>query len=627
MLLQKNIILFLLFILNVSFAFAQTPYIWQDKDFDRMQNFDILPDKGYSFKQIRTDSTLPFQKNPKVYKFEKEEYYWFRCSIKNPSIFSKKGYLIALPEIDNIVYYYDFESKKWKNAKLGVVVPSSSFVNNTFAIILPSKQTSTFYFKIKVADFKTSEYPVVVGISLYSEKKYLQHIEFVTTSWLVVLSPMILFFLYNLYVYFVFKDKSYLYYLIIILGGMLYITNFERVINIIQIPSFYNIRVLSNGIYTYYTFYQIIEVIFIWLIVSGYIQFTRVYLQLAQIAIVWDKVLKKLLIILTLFSIFFVAVSYQKKFFIYNETSGILNMLICFIILFIFYINIYLYRKGYKLAHYFLLANSFPFLVMMAIALYFLTYPTSRQAVRLLPHIALISQTLCFAIALVARINLLKDELKEKQLEAKTLQNENEEILARNRYIELENEYIMADMVEAVNKEADLQQKMKLEINQKTEQEQKLQQKIEQEVKQKADLQAKLESNQRELTANTLYLHQKNEMLINLEKQILNLSYKDTTTQNRKGIKEIKSTIKSSLHLENDWDKFKVHFEEVHPNFFTELNKKYPTLTKNEIRLSAYYHLNMSVKEIATLLNINPTSVHRAKSRLNKKMEAIDKGE
>ncbi|HEY8896589.1 MAG TPA: LuxR C-terminal-related transcriptional regulator, partial [Niastella sp.] len=46
----------------------------------------------------------------------------------------------------------------------------------------------------------------------------------------------------------------------------------------------------------------------------------------------------------------------------------------------------------------------------------------------------------------------------------------------------------------------------------------------------------------------------------------------------------------------------------------------HPTLTKNEIRLCAYFHINLSTKEIASLLNIDPASVRRAKTRLYKKM-------
>jgi len=46
-------------------------------------------------------------------------------------------------------------------------------------------------------------------------------------------------------------------------------------------------------------------------------------------------------------------------------------------------------------------------------------------------------------------------------------------------------------------------------------------------------------------------------------------------------------------------------------------------LTAYEIRLCAYLHLQLSGKEIATLLNIDPPSVRKAKMRLKKKMEVI----
>ena len=39
-----------------------------------------------------------------------------------------------------------------------------------------------------------------------------------------------------------------------------------------------------------------------------------------------------------------------------------------------------------------------------------------------------------------------------------------------------------------------------------------------------------------------------------------------------------------------------------------------------QVRLHAYFHINLSTKEIATLLNIDPASVRRAKTRLLKKM-------
>jgi len=329
------------------------------------------------------------------------------------------------------------------------------------------------------------------------------------------------------------------------------------------------------------------------MILFGYIQFTRSYLKLDIYNALWDTLLKYTAYFFSCITLLFIVITSFKSINVYIWIALLNNLAAGLIVLLILFAGVVSYRSGYKSARYFLLANTFPLLGIFTVAIYLFIYEYNVKPIQLVPHIALTLQTVSFAIALVARVNLIKDELKEKQIEAQKLEAENGEILSRNRYIELENEHIISEIVQEIN--------------------------------QKADLQAKLEANQRELTANSLYLYQKNELLANLQKQIENLSYKDTTTQNREGIREIKSTIKNDIQLESDWDNFKVHFEEVHPNFFKELNEKYPTLTKNEVRLSAYYHLNMTAKEIATLLNINPTSVHRAKSRLNKKMEAIDK--
>lgn len=72
--------------------------------------------------------------------------------------------------------------------------------------------------------------------------------------------------------------------------------------------------------------------------------------------------------------------------------------------------------------------------------------------------------------------------------------------------------------------------------------------------------------------------------------------------------------------MDANWSTFKLHFEQVHPHFFEDLQASHPNLTKNEVRLYAYFHIKLSTKEIASLLNIDPASVRQAKSRLYKKM-------
>lgn len=55
------------------------------------------------------------------------------------------------------------------------------------------------------------------------------------------------------------------------------------------------------------------------------------------------------------------------------------------------------------------------------------------------------------------------------------------------------------------------------------------------------------------------------------------------------------------------------------------LKLRYPTLTAYDLRLCTYLKSNLSTKEIATLLNITPDSVKKAKHRLRKKL-GMDSG-
>ena len=68
------------------------------------------------------------------------------------------------------------------------------------------------------------------------------------------------------------------------------------------------------------------------------------------------------------------------------------------------------------------------------------------------------------------------------------------------------------------------------------------------------------------------------------------------------------------------WDQFKIHFENVHNNFFKALITKFPNITSDEVRLCAYLRINLTSKEISQMLYILPTSVNKRRTRLRKKM-------
>lgn len=87
-----------------------------------------------------------------------------------------------------------------------------------------------------------------------------------------------------------------------------------------------------------------------------------------------------------------------------------------------------------------------------------------------------------------------------------------------------------------------------------------------------------------------------------------------------KAIHEALGVLKSQENLENEWESFKVHFEEVHPNFFGRLARHNASLNAGDYRMCAYIILDLSPKEVAQLLNISPDSVRKRKQRLREKL-------
>ena len=61
--------------------------------------------------------------------------------------------------------------------------------------------------------------------------------------------------------------------------------------------------------------------------------------------------------------------------------------------------------------------------------------------------------------------------------------------------------------------------------------------------------------------------------------------------------------------------------EESHTSYLRELKYRNPELTHYELRLCGYMESNLTTKEIATILNIQPGSVKKAKQRLRKKLQ------
>jgi DNA-binding CsgD family transcriptional regulator len=89
----------------------------------------------------------------------------------------------------------------------------------------------------------------------------------------------------------------------------------------------------------------------------------------------------------------------------------------------------------------------------------------------------------------------------------------------------------------------------------------------------------------------------------------------------RERIENVTQILNSSILTEDDWEQFKLLFEQVHRNFFAELRLKHPGLTAAEIRIAALLKLNLSTREMASMLGISAESVNKARYRLRKKLD------
>ncbi len=122
-----------------------------------------------------------------------------------------------------------------------------------------------------------------------------------------------------------------------------------------------------------------------------------------------------------------------------------------------------------------------------------------------------------------------------------------------------------------------------------------------------------LEHKESQLSAITIQMLEKNELLDEI-KTILNKKDPNAET-------ELKKLVSKYTIQDNNWKDFDNYFESVNKNFYTRLKQKYPDISNNDLKICALIKLNLSIKEMASILNISPDSVKTARHRLRKKLQ------
>lgn len=132
-----------------------------------------------------------------------------------------------------------------------------------------------------------------------------------------------------------------------------------------------------------------------------------------------------------------------------------------------------------------------------------------------------------------------------------------------------------------------------------------------------ASLKKEVASKSTQLVNYTVLLKNKNETLITIREMVDRLRQKGV---GKSELNQIYRTINQSLSYKDDWKLFSAHFDEAHNNFLRKMKTEHEDLTSNDLQLCAYLKMNLSSKEIASLLNISTRSVEVKRYRLRKKL-------
>lgn len=125
-----------------------------------------------------------------------------------------------------------------------------------------------------------------------------------------------------------------------------------------------------------------------------------------------------------------------------------------------------------------------------------------------------------------------------------------------------------------------------------------------------------MDAKNRELLAKAFVQSSQNESI----NELLNSMENHPNAIKTGDLQQITTQLKSLSKDSNHWQRFFLHFEETNPGFIKRLCEKHIDLNENELRFVTYIYINLSNKEIASLLNISYSSLRKRKERFAKKL-------
>ncbi len=130
-------------------------------------------------------------------------------------------------------------------------------------------------------------------------------------------------------------------------------------------------------------------------------------------------------------------------------------------------------------------------------------------------------------------------------------------------------------------------------------------------------LQKEIERQNTQMQANAMFVSSRNQLIEDLLKYIDNIKSEDDLPE----IRNLRKHLGRMLGNDSkDREEFMMNVEAADPDLSRRLLAAHPDLLQSDIKFLGYIKMNMSMKEIAAILNVNPDSCKRRKIRISKKL-------
>lgn len=125
-----------------------------------------------------------------------------------------------------------------------------------------------------------------------------------------------------------------------------------------------------------------------------------------------------------------------------------------------------------------------------------------------------------------------------------------------------------------------------------------------------------LKARNNELSATSMFMSARNSLISDLIEKLLEMNQE----QGNQKINELVIHLKEILRNNNEHDQFIINFAKANPGLLDKIKKIHPNLSESDLKFLAYIRMNMSNREIASLMNITPDSCKKRKNRISKKL-------